>query len=69
MPDKHPNSREWGGPGSSHQNADQEPPAEHDPRLPGTPTNDAKSHVSKGGGERDIHHGHSPEAKSTSHKH
>lgn len=69
MPDKTPNAERWGGPGASHENASKPPPAKADPRKPGTPTNDAKSHKSGGGGERDIHHGHSAEAKSTSRKH
>ena len=41
MPDKHPHGREWGGPGSSHQDASKPAPEPHDPRAPGTPTNDA----------------------------
>ena len=46
MPDKHPNPREWGGPGSSEQNADKPAPAPHDPHPPGTPTNTPQSDVS-----------------------
>jgi hypothetical protein len=51
--------RHHGGPGSSHQ--DTSKPAskkDHGP-TPGSPTSDAKSHVSGGGGERDSHHTHS----------
>lgn len=69
MPDKNPNTHRWGGPGASHENRDKPEPAKTDPRKPGSPTNDARSHESGGGGERDIHHGHSAEAKSTSRKH
>jgi hypothetical protein len=69
MPDKTPNAREWGGPGSSHQDASESAPEPHDPRAPGTPTNDDHSHVSGGGGERDRHHTHSTDGKSTSRTH
>jgi hypothetical protein len=52
-------NRHHGGPGSSHQDAT-EPYVEHrSGPTPGSPTNDAKSHVSGGGGERDSHHTHS----------
>ena len=49
-----------GGPGASHQNAKapleiEKPPAESDRRT--------HSKVSGGGGERDKHHSHAPEAK------
>jgi hypothetical protein len=49
-----------GGPGASHQNAKapleiEKPPAESDRRT--------NSKVSGGGGERDKHHSHAPEAK------
>lgn len=60
MPDKHPNTHRWGGPGASKENAKQpEPEKGPDPRAPG-PTNDRQSHESGGGGERDRHHGHDP---------
>ncbi|SDO24345.1 hypothetical protein SAMN05216360_11778 [Methylobacterium phyllostachyos] len=51
--------RHHGGPGSSHQDASKPQAAHHDGPEPGAPTNDAKSHVSGGGGERDSHHTHS----------
>ncbi len=63
MPDKHPNTKRWGGPGASHEDASKPMPEKHDPRPDGTPTNDRKSHVSGGGGERDIHHSHDPKNK------
>ena len=63
MPDKHPNTERWGGPGSSHENADQDPPKKQDPRAPGEPTNTPFSHVSGGGGERDRHHAHDEHGK------
>ena len=68
MPEKHPDAREWSGPGSSHQDASKPASEPHDPRAVGTPTNDPESHISGGGGERDRHHGHDPASKSTSHK-
>lgn len=65
---KTPQSRRYGGPGSSHQ--DREHPYKNnqetghkgggDPSgaLPGEPTNADRSDVSGGGGERDRHHTH-----------
>jgi hypothetical protein len=61
MPEKHPASERWGGPGASHENAKKPKPDEivQDPiSQPGR-----ASHVSGGGGERDVHHGHSTKAK------
>lgn len=63
MTEKHPDPREWGGPGSSEQNAKKSAPEPHDLRAPGTPTNDKQSHISSGGGERDSHHTHDPALK------
>ena len=62
MPDKHENTDRWGGPGSSNQNADTPRP---DPMVKDA---DAPGHLSprsqvSAGGEPDIHHGHSAEAK------
>ncbi|WP_244632898.1 hypothetical protein [Methylobacterium radiotolerans] len=55
--------RHHGGPGSSHQDATKpHDAAEHRP-APGSPTNDSKSHVSGGGGERDSHHTHSTKGR------
>ena len=63
MPDKHPNTERWGGPGSSHE--DRNEPVQHKgpPRAPGEPTNTPYSHVSGGGGERDRRHSHDPAEK------
>ena len=58
MPDKHPNTHRWGGPGSSHEDRSKPEPKRGDPRAPGEPTNTPFSHVSGGGGERDRHHAH-----------
>jgi len=63
MPDKHPDTERWGGPGASHENRDKPQPEHRDARPPGTPTNDRRSHISGGGGERDAHHSHDPREK------
>ena len=63
MPDKHPNTERWGGPGASHEDRTKPQPPKVDPRAPGEPTNTMHSRVSGGGGERDIHHAHDPMAK------
>ena len=62
MPSKTENADRWGGPGSSHQDRTEPKP---DPVVKDP---DAPDHLSprsqvSSGGERDIHHGHSPEAK------
>jgi hypothetical protein len=65
MPDKHPNTERWGGPGASHEDRS-EPQPKKPPRggrAPDEPTNTPFSHVSGGGGERDRHHGHDAKAK------
>lgn len=63
MPEKHPETERWGGPGASHENAKKPPPPKTDPRAPGEPTNTPYSHVSGGGGERDRHHAHDVRGK------
>lgn len=63
MPQKHPNTERWGGPGASHENAKKEPPPRVDPRADGEPTNTPYSQVSGGGGERDRHHARDVEGK------
>jgi len=63
MPQKNPNTRRWGGPGSSHENRAEPPPPDRDPRQAGEPTNTPYSHVSGGGGERDRRHSHDPRQK------
>jgi hypothetical protein len=59
MPDKHPNTARWGGPGASHEDRTKPMP----PKAPGQPegaasTNPRVSQVSTGGGERDEKHSH-----------
>jgi len=62
MPEQHPNTERWGGPGASHENAKE--PAETKKGKPArTDTNVRYSQVSGGGGERDRHHGHDAKAK------
>ncbi len=58
MPDKHPNTKRWGGPGASHEDRTKPMPEKHDPRPDGTSTNPPVSQVSGGGGERDEKHSH-----------
>ncbi|WP_374472629.1 hypothetical protein [Phenylobacterium sp.] len=63
MPDKHPNTERWGGPGASHEDRSKPHPEKGDPRAPGEATNTAYSHQSGGGGERDRRHAHDAGAK------
>jgi hypothetical protein len=63
MPEKTPNTRRWGGPGSSHEDRTQPEPRRGDNRMAGEPTNTPYSHVSGGGGERDKRHSHDPKQK------
>lgn len=59
MPDKHPNTVRWGGPGASHEDRTKPMP----PKPPAHPegaasTNPRVSQESGGGGERDEKHSH-----------
>ncbi|HEY8616805.1 hypothetical protein [Phenylobacterium sp.] len=59
MPDKHPNTVRWGGPGASHEDRTKPMP----PKPPAQPegaasTNPRVSQSSGGGGERDEKHSH-----------
>lgn len=63
MPSKHPNTERWGGPGASHEDRTKPTP---DPLVKDPDDPDRMqpySHISGGGGETDIHHGHSARAK------
>jgi hypothetical protein len=62
MPDKHPNTRRWGGPGASREDRTKPEPEIAAGRAD-APDSDGRSHVSGGGGERDRHHGHDPRRK------
>lgn len=68
MPAKHPDAREWGGPGSSEQNARKPTPEpvrqDGDPPISDDAHSDERSRVSGGGGELDSHHTHDPATKS-----
>lgn len=58
MPDKHPNTERWGGPGASHEDRSKPRP---DPLVKDADDPDhfdRQSAVSGGGGEHDRHHGH-----------
>jgi hypothetical protein len=65
---KHPEGTDHsrGGPGSSHQDATEEPRAGEERKhpSPGAPTHPDRSRISGGGGERDRHHTHDPSSKS-----
>jgi hypothetical protein len=63
MPEKHPNTHRWGGPGASHEDRTKPELGRSDHRRSGEPTNTPYSHVSGGGGERDRRHGHEPGQK------
>ena len=64
MPDKHPNTERWGGPGASHEDRSKpQPPKDDEQARSGRPTNEKHSRVSGGGGERDVHHTHDPALK------
>jgi hypothetical protein len=63
MPDKHPNTERWGGPGASHEDRTEQPVKKGDGRSAGEPTNTPYSGVSGGGGERDRRHSHDPAEK------
>ena len=63
MPDKHPNTERWGGPGASHENRDRAKP---DPMVKDADAPDhlsPRSQVSGGGGETDIHSRHKAAGK------
>jgi hypothetical protein len=65
MPDKHPNTKRWGGPGASHEDrSEPQPDPSTEQRDSERPTNAKASQVSTGGGERDVHHTHNPATKS-----
>jgi hypothetical protein len=63
MPEKHPNTDRWGGPGASHEDRTKARP---DPMVKDADDPDRysrHSQVSGGGGETDVHHGHPAKAK------
>jgi len=63
MPDKHPNTERWGGPGASHEDRSKPRP---DPMVKDADDPDhysRHSQVSGGGGEGDLHHGHAENLK------
>lgn len=66
MPEKHPNTKRWGGPGASHEDRTKPMPEPRETN-PGMPTNPPVSRVSGGGGERDRKHSHIDNARSSKH--
>jgi len=64
MPDKHPNTKRWGGPGASHEDRTKPMPHPGDQRA-GQSTNPPVSQVSGGGGERDRKHSHTDSVRSS----
>ena len=62
MPDKHPNTERWSGPGASHEDRSKPQPQAVNEQA-GKPTNTKRSQVSSGGGERHTHHTHDPQLK------
>lgn len=58
MPEKHPNTVRWGGPGASHEDRTKPMPKKSSHPHPGVSTNPRVSQVSGGGGERDEKHSH-----------
>ncbi|MFE9083580.1 hypothetical protein ACQKKG_00095 [Brevundimonas sp. NPDC003935] len=63
MPDKHADTDRWGGPGASHENRNKARP---DPLVKDADAPDhlsPRSQISGGGGEGDVHKGHSAKAK------
>lgn len=70
MPEKHENTVRHGGPGSSDQNADREPPPDMKAaQQAGKSTNPKTSQVSTGGGERDLRHSHDDAHRSSKTSH
>lgn len=62
--EKNREAERWGGPGSSHQSRGEAKP---DPIVKDADASDhlsPRSQVSGGGGETDVHKGHSPSSKS-----
>jgi len=63
MPEKHPNTKRWGGPGASHEDRSKPMPEPVDQRTGSTSAR--VSRVSGGGGERDHKHSHIDSARSS----
>jgi len=60
---RHADTRRWGGPGASHEDASKPPP---DPTVkdPDDPDRYSRhAQVSGGGGEADVHHAHKASRK------
>lgn len=67
MPHKHADTDRWGGPGASRENRNK---PKRDPVVKDADAPDhlsPRSQISGGGGENDIHKGHSAKAKHEKH--
>jgi hypothetical protein len=60
MPQKHPSTERWGGPGSSQEDTTKPKPK---PAERADFRDTRHSQVSGGGGEADVHHDHDPKHK------
>jgi hypothetical protein len=59
LPEKHPNTHRWGGPGASHEDATKPMPDPKQPQPDGAVSSNPRvSLKSGGGGERDEKHSH-----------
>jgi hypothetical protein len=63
MPDKHPNTRRFGGPGASHEDRKHPDKPQRQQPHPADTKSYKHSGVSGGGGEKDSHHTHDPQGK------
>jgi hypothetical protein len=63
MPDKHPDTRRFGGPGSSHEDRNHPDKPQSRGAHPVDKQSTRHSGVSGGGGEPDSHHAHDPLGK------
>ena len=63
MPDKHPNTERFGGPGASHENRKHPEKSQQHLEHPSERKSDGHSQVSGGGGEKDRNHSHDPQRK------
>lgn len=66
MPEKHPNTHRWGGPGASHEDATKPMPEPGQPRPDDAVAGNPRvSQVSGGGGEPDEKHSHVDDLRSS----
>jgi hypothetical protein len=63
MPQKHPQTDRWGGPGASHENRDRPKPDAVVKDADAPDHLSPRSQISGGGGEHDVHKGRNSGAK------